>query len=301
MTAAASPALPSYYVQKMFAENRGDVVLPVELDTPSAGASPAKGLVGVGTWLTQAEFKDIKVTHDGQTLFSADLAKGTDGWKFLGGDWKVEDGALRQSAAGENIHAVFGDPNWTDYTYSLKARKLSGREGFLILFRVQDEKERVWWNLGGWGNKRHGLEIGGNNPGVPGEIETGRWYDIRVEVKGSSVKCYLDNALIHDASFPTRKALYASATRVNATGEIILKVVNASYEPQNTEFHLNGVSSIEGPIQVTELTSENATDENTLDNPLKVAPTHRTVDLQNNELRYCFPPNSVTIMRGKAK
>ena len=45
----------------------------------------------------------------------------------------------------------------------------------------------------------------------PGSIETGRWYDIRVEVKGSNIKCYLDGKLIHDLNHKSPASLNASA------------------------------------------------------------------------------------------
>ena len=57
-----------------------------------------------------------------------------------------------RTARADNVRAIAGDKTWTDYTYSLKARKLGGAEGFLILFRVQDENAKAWWNIGGWGN-----------------------------------------------------------------------------------------------------------------------------------------------------
>ena len=55
--------IPSYHVQRMFSENRGDVVLPVDVNGPSYEEGPKGGAIGVGTWATQAEFKDIRVTH----------------------------------------------------------------------------------------------------------------------------------------------------------------------------------------------------------------------------------------------
>ena len=85
----------------------------------------------------------------------------------------------------ENVRAFAGDKNWSNYTYSLKARKLGGAEGFLIPFLVKDEEAKAWWNIGGWGNIRHGIELDGiAGADVPGSIQTGRWYDIRIEVKG---------------------------------------------------------------------------------------------------------------------
>ena len=56
------------------------------------------------------------------------------------------------------MRAFAGDKNWRDYTYSLKARKLGGAEGFLIPFLVRDDEAKAWWNIGGWGNIRHAIE-----------------------------------------------------------------------------------------------------------------------------------------------
>lgn len=58
-------------------------------------------------------------------------------WKPLGGGaWSVQNGALRQTAEREFVRAIAGDKTWTEYTVDLKARKISGREGFLILFHI---------------------------------------------------------------------------------------------------------------------------------------------------------------------
>ena len=54
--------IPSYYVQKLFAENRGDIALPTMVDAPREPEPVPAGSIGVGTWNTSAEFRDIKVT-----------------------------------------------------------------------------------------------------------------------------------------------------------------------------------------------------------------------------------------------
>jgi hypothetical protein len=165
------------------------------------GQEPIRGMVGVGTWSTQAEFKDIKVVKGNQTLYSSDFSKGMEGWKTAGGKWEVVDGVLRQTGTENSTRALVGDVNWSDYTFTLKARKLSGKEGFLIRFGVPGDDTTSWWNLGGWGNTKHGLEFpGGSASQVPGKIETNRWYDIRIEVQGASVKCYLDDKLVQQAA-----------------------------------------------------------------------------------------------------
>lgn len=170
-------------------------------DLGIANGEPIRGMVGVGTWATQAEFRDIRVVQGTKPLYSSDFSKPLQGWKTLGGQWQTVGGALRQTSDAENVRALVGDVNWSDYTLSLKARKLGGKEGFLILFGVPDADTKSWWNLGGWDNTRHSLELpGAESDAVPGRIETGRWYDIRIEVQGTTVRGFLDGKLIQQAT-----------------------------------------------------------------------------------------------------
>ena len=139
----------------MFGGNRCDRVLPVKVEScPSVRG----GRIGVGTWATQAEFKDIQVTRDGRTIFASDFGNGIKGWETAGGRWLVRDSALCQVGSGEGVRALAGDRPWNDYTLTLKARKTGGGEGFLIFFTNHSLHEKYWWNLGGFGNTRHVLE-----------------------------------------------------------------------------------------------------------------------------------------------
>jgi alpha-L-arabinofuranosidase len=290
--------LPSYYVQQMFSEHRGDITLPTTVESPQTDSAPNTGAVGVGSWSTRVEYKDILVTSNGKTLFSSDFSHGTEGWKFLGdGDWTVADGALRQNNENQNVRAIVGDKSWTDYTYSLMARKLGGAEGFLVLFRVNNDDEKCWWNLGGWGNTLHGVEMNEVLAQVPGSIETGRWYDIRIEVKGPSIKCYLDGKLVHDIRRTSLPGLFASATRDSKSGDIILKVVNGSAEKMDTAVHLNGAGKLAGAARAIVLTSEKPTDENSLDAPDKVSPKTETLNVGGPDFHHVFPGNSLTVLR----
>lgn len=291
--------LPSYYVQKLFSQNRGDVVLPVKVSSPSSRIASAGGAIGVGTWKTQAEFKDIKVTQGDQTLFISEFSTDSKGWKLLGqGHWSVTNAALCQSSLAENVRAVAGDKHWKNYTLSLKARKLAGDEGFLILFNVQNAEEKCWWNIGGWGNIRHAIEMGGvNSHDVNGSIETGRWYDIRIETGDTGIKCYLDDRLVHDAVYPEISSLYASASRELRSGDIILKVVNGSSEPLETELRLTGISQLDCSAHAAVLTSASSEDENSLENPDKVVPKDQSLKVQNSSIHAGFPGNSLTVIR----
>lgn len=175
---------------------------------PPGSAEPAPsefvGRIGVGTWQTRAEFKDVRVVRAGRELFASQFRGGAAPWRPRGGQWKAVDGVYRQSAGHPGAVALAGDAKWSDYTLTLKVRKISGKEGFLVLFRVRSPHDYYWWNIGGWGNTAYGIErrqgqemvVVGKR--VPGSVRAGQWYDVRVELSGPQVRCYLDGRLIHD-------------------------------------------------------------------------------------------------------
>ena len=291
---------PSYHVQKMFSVNRPDIVLPTEVAQPAADESEFAGRIGVGTWNTQAEFKDIQVTRNGQTLFASDFSEGTNGWSMSRGRWDVVDGALRQTAQQENVFALAGDPTWSDYTLTLKARKLAGGEGFLILFQTSDASRPTWWNLGGWGNTQHGLEFAGAaGERVSGSIETGRWYDVRVEVNGAEVKCHLDGKLVQQATRTRPKTLYAVAGRDAKSGEFIVDVVNVGSRPVETVIDLGPASGTLSDGRAWILTSDSLDDVNSFGRPMNVAPREERFEASGTALRRVLPPNSFAVLRVK--
>ena len=262
---------PSYYVQAQFAQNRPDVVLPMKVEAPDVAESRA-GMIGVGTWKTRAEYRNIRVTaSDGRVLYAGDFTKGLEDWKTAGGEWTVVDCALRQNATGENIRAVVGDPAWTNYTLTLQARKLGGDEGFLVLFQTPDINHPVWWNLGGWGNTEHSLQGGGLPENhVSGTIETNRWYDIRIELRDGSVKAYLDGKLIHESDRKPVATFYAAAGRDRRTGELVLQMVNPFGEPMSVTVKLNGAGKLGNRARVTTLGNDNPDAENPVGGPAAV-------------------------------
>jgi alpha-L-arabinofuranosidase len=303
---------PSYYMQKMYSENRGDVVLPAELTMPPpdpASIPAPRGSIGVGTWATTSEYKDIKVTQADKPLFQSDFSSGMDGWSRGGGrgpvTWSVVDGALRQTGDGTNRIATAGDTSWTDYTMSLKARKIEGGEGFLVLIHYQDRNNMVWWNVGGWNNTASGLEqtSDGNKATIgqttPTSIEANKWYDIRIEVAGRDIKCYLDDKLITEATeappIPPGP-VFAEATRVDASGDVILKIVNIAAAPQTMQINLRGVKHVDARAAVQVLSGK-LSDVNTIDNPTKITPQEADIDDAARTFTHEFPAYSVSVIR----
>lgn len=296
--------LPGYYVQKLFADNRGDTYLPTQVQSPSSSPPKPRGMIGVGTWNTSAEFKDLVVTDpSGKVLFKPDFNDGAKGWKLLGtgADWKAQDGTLRQTAQREFIRALAGDQNWTDYVLTLKARKIAGQEGFLILFHIQGDEDRTWWNIGGWNNTKDALEGEGGQDSKPSHIELNQWYDLKVTVSGQHVQCWLNDQLIHDvdASNGSRfDSIYATSSLDASSGDLIVKVVNTNPEPLETEIKMSG-AKLSGTGTLTLLTSANPSDENSLTEPTKVSPRTETIQFTGTNLKRSFPGNSFSVIRLK--
>jgi alpha-L-arabinofuranosidase len=291
----------SYYLWKLFGLNRPTYTVRTDVKLETAKPASIAGAIGVGTWNTSAEFKDIRVEKDGKVLYASDFAGGTSDWKEDGGRWTVADGAYRQGREAVGLSRI-GDETWTDYTLTLKARKISGPEGFLIVFGRKDQS-KFWWNVGGWGNTQYAIEFNQSpvGRGVRGRIETNRWYDIKVELAGNRIRCYLDGALIHDATAPATEHFYATAGRDEASGDLVVKAINTAAESVVARLTLQGMDSVKAAVTVTVLTSEDLSDNNSLDEPTRVTPAESRVNATAGGFPHEFPARSLTVLRVRTK
>jgi alpha-L-arabinofuranosidase len=308
--AASSFGSASYYAQSMFAGNLGDVNLATDVIPQMLPLPPVEtphGQIGVGTTRSNAEFKDIKVISGDQTLNQPDLAKKSDDWTPGTGDWAVGDGVLSQAnATARDARDIAGDIGWRDYTLSLKARSL-GDGGFAVLFHVHDADNMISLNVGG-GDKADLHRISGRDRDALGEsvaftADTGKWYDVRIALAGTDIKCYLDDKLLVQATdTPPAPAtpVFAAASRANDSGEVILKVVNVGGTSQQIEINLTGVSQVAKEADVETLTGQ-PEDANTVDAPQKVSPEKTTITNAGAKFVYEFPQYSVSVIRLKAK
>ena len=301
---------PSYYAQALFGQNKVDRLLPVRVDapTPPVAAVPMpKGAVGLGAWHTNAEYKDLSVTDaDGKELLGTGATGDLKKWSF-NSPWTVSDGVLRPAASGETWGTI-GDPAWTDYTIKVKARKVGGAEGFIVMWHAADAGTYNWWNIGGWNNSRTQAEAahdGARTPFGPQSKflpEVGKWYDLRLEVKGRNAKCFVDDKLIIEANDaakpPTPRPLHVSAGLAAGGEEIIVKLVNYGGEPIDARLDLAGVKSVESQAKVTVLSGQ-PRDVNTIDAPTKVVPKEETLTIAGPSVQRTLAPYSLTVLRLK--
>ena len=301
---------PSYWVDYLYGTNVGDVTLADSVAPTEAAAAPAvTGKVGLATWNTRAEYDDLKVvdTATGEVLYEnsfddGDLSGWTDGQN---GRWAVREGMLYQSNGNSSDNAIHvGDTAWRDYTVTLRARKLAGGEGFIIPFLVQDRLNYYHLNLGGWNNTYSAIERavnGGKSLAGTSDfvVETNRWYDIRIEVDQTTMKCYVDGEMIISSAIPQSQPVYVTSSRDAETGDIILKVVNATESVNRVQILLEnaGEAYLNPSADAWVLTGERRNAANSARNPEKVAPVKTVLTGVGADFTYEAPANSVSVIR----
>lgn len=297
---------PSYYVQALMPQHIGTQVVKVKQTqsvSPSLGGAtgeaplvtPQQSRIGFATWATQASF-----THPEPLPMTGQP-------EYLSGQWqKNTDGTVSQTGGSEQCvamcHAMVGD----HYKVKFRARKDGGAEGFMVVFNYTDPQHYSWVNFGGWGNTQHGIEIisGGGKSQVatkPGKIETGRWYDVTLQMEGDSLKCWLDNDLVFDTVLQgdVKPGVFSSATIDDNTDELIVKVV--STQDEATTARLNIANFAVGSAQLVRLMANDGLDENTLQQPTNIYPTHHELSPNGNTVELEIPAYSLNIIRIKKK
>lgn len=288
----------SYYACRMFADNRPDVNLKTSVSFAPADSGAIAGPIGLGTYGTAAEFKDIKLEQGGRTVYESSLADADARWKPRRGRWANRDGAFAQTSRDWDSWAFFGD-SFQDATLTLKARKLSGDEGFVVSIG-NVEGRRVQFNIGGWGNRQHGVEAEGLIKLIPGSVETGRWYDVKVVSKGREITAFLDGKQLFQLSPSRVDSVLAISGKDERTGEVILKVLNPGAKSADIQIDLQGVRGISSG-SISTLSSERTTDENSFTQPTKIAPVVSPLTARTAQFRHTFPPHSLSILRLKTR
>ena len=315
--AAESFGTPSYHVQKLMANNIGTRVVPVQVSGNTLAATIGHH-VGFTTWGTKAEFRNLEVVDEsGKVILKDDFAADNGQWRTFGGEadarrrtqsqWAFGGGVLQQQNQRAEGSVILNTTVLPDnYTVRVQGRRLEGNEGFIVAFGAEDGQNMLWWNLGGWGNGQHAVEHmadGGKNTlaATQGHLEDGRWYNVEIQVKGTSARCFLDGQLIHEITLPERQSLYANATFDEKTNEMIVKLVNPTRERQTTTIKLGGATATQGRAIV--LASANGSDENSMRAQLNVSPEEYPVRIAEPSSTIVIPvqPFSLTILRLKTK
>lgn len=94
---------------------------------------------------------------------------------------------------------------------------------------------------------------------------------------------------------------YASASRDRKSGEVILKLVNATAAPVPVHVDLTGLRGLNAKANATILSAPNLAAENNLKEPRAVAPRQETLTGLERSFDHTFPPSSLTVVRFDTK
>lgn len=296
---------PSYYVQKMMAANVGTRIMKVDQQNPytvdlvTVKVKPATCTAGVGTWATKVTFAQPQLTllPSSKETARKELS--------IKGKWQKQGDTVVMSDLTEGaIYLHPTDFTSDEYTYKVRARKDGGNEGFTVVFNYVDRDNYSWINFGGWGNTQHGVEqvIDGGKmqiAGTAGTVETGRWYDVEIRVKGDSVYGSLDGKQVIAAKLKpsTFAGFFSSATYDEPSGDYIVKLVNTSTEPITARINLKNHQS--RTARLIRLTGEKGTSENNIDDRTNVVPTEMQLSPDQNGVTLEVPASSLNIVRIK--
>ncbi len=304
---AKSFARISYYAIKMLNENKATTNLKttVEASDQTSNTPLYSGKIGLSTWDTYAEFKDIQIINHDKVVYTSDFINRKTDWETEGGSWSTAEGALAQTIDGAWPMAVLKDKTFDTYTLKLKARKTGGPNAFMIPIAIQDNKNYLRVHIGAWWNKVAAFEMVTNGTdamvtqpvNLEKPIETNRWYDIEIKVSNTTIECYLDGKLLMTYREPRK--FFSIAGQDEKTGEIIIKVVNATGQPKRTTVLLEGAESVSSTGKAITLSSNSLEDENSFDNPTQFVPKEEKFEGVKSEFEYTFKAWSVTVLRIK--
>ena len=266
-----------------------------------------KGGVAVGSWGTHNEFKDIEVKTENSTV-TADKSE----WETTNGDWSIDDnGVISQMSDNTGAVCYYASPDMRNYTLTLKARKLSGGEGFQIGVAADDALNYYRVNIGGWGNTtakvQHIVNGVSSSSGNVAEqsyvgnvhINDNEWYDVTVEVTDDEIKAYLNDEFICSYKKPKEYGpVYSSSVYDEETGDVIVKVVNTMDSDVNIGMNVSG-ETITSNIAKTTVMSGDTNLENSLDNKNAIVPKEIELTNASNNFTYNAPADSFSIIRLK--
>ncbi len=300
----------SYYAIKLFNEHRADQNVPTETTVKPSAQKKAlySGSVGFATWDTESEYKDLQIIQDGKVVYRSDFINRADEWKPVRGTWVVKDSAFAQTAMGAQRMAWLKGKSFDTYTLKVKARKTSrATNAFIIPFAVKDDNTMLRAHIGSYVNANAVFEsvTGGMNVAdltnqrrLPAPIETGRWYDITLEVGYDKVDCYLDGKLLLSYEEPAK--LFSIAGRDHRNGDLIVKIVNADASPYSTTLQIRDAT----PGSTAELITLSAASldaENSLEEPQKYIPQQTTLTGVSANYQLELKPYSISFLRLKDK
>ena len=190
--------------------------------------------------------------------------------------------------------------NWESFALRFKAQQLGEGWGFDVFFGYRDESNWYALNLGAWGNQDAFFTCSANGSNSTYtqnrfHVQAARVYEVELKIKGRFATAVVDGEEIISCCMESMKAepLYYSACRDGR--DVIVKLVNATQNPQQVGLVLEGISEAQGRAYIMEGFEPEAV--NTFDEPQKVIPVERDVEVREGRFNMEMPAYSLKVLR----
>lgn len=265
---------PNYHVQKLFMEHQGDWLLSQEMeDMPEAvitsvGQDSLAGGIGLEAEHAKVRYRNIVIVddHTGETLYHVDeicldRARSDPQIPFYvdTADYTISMEAERISGGGgfAVYFAACGDNsaknagNVAKNNINIAKKSINSARNNINAEKnninaVYSSRE-IFWRLGGSSNKDSTLiEVICGQTAVmtyqTRHIEDNRVYRLEIRVRGTHIETLVDGVCEQTAVWKPvcMEALYASSSKDEKSGDIIVKLVNVLPVNQKLEIVLNG-------------------------------------------------------------
>ncbi len=327
----------SYYVQKMYSENRPDLTLGTTFDYV-APEDRLNGFVGIDAVSiganSQLAFKDFTITDGNLLLYKSDIPEDVIRWSVGNSNWTMADkvfvtnaleikGQAAQDQIKQGNPLMLKEKRFENCNIAVQVKREAQSNGFSIRFAQYDDKNYFVLTIapqtrGGMGAGQaqanaavnftatlsrvvDGTSIRVGNIGRGFAFDAANWHDVRLNIRGKKISCTVDGTNLGETEYKSLQKQYAVAGYDKTTNEVIVKVVNGESTPFRTTINLENVKAVEPIGTVVTLNSAKSNDENSFEEPMKVAPKTTTFNGFKPNFDMTFKPFSFTILRIKAK
>lgn len=303
-------ALPSYYVWRMFSQNRGTDVLPCdqssgEIYPPYLKGGPAlMGSNGLTFRNAVWNGENVYATHE----LLGHVEAVADGFRIMPAEESQKHPRMHLSPNDDRTFIVLGEDESTRTgVFEIEVLAEEGRTisvGICCSPMTEEGSKERWtvhnlrpvnWTLRngkstiieGWGMFSTVLA-----EECPAELSAGVYHSLKMLSDGGTVSCYLDGILLQTAELPHYEMLQSVAL---ADGEdLIVKVAHIGSEPETVEIRLDCEVESEYTVQ---LLANEPTARNTLEQQEQVCDQLLLHQGAAKTFVYQAPPYSVSVLR----
>lgn len=173
------------------------------------------GAIGINA----ISFNRVPTFPSNEILYSENFDDGTaDSWVPEDGDWIVENGVYKQREVINNERATKIDqnPQWSNFSLELDARKTAGNVAYVVYFRLNGNTQSNDYvalfsqdKSIALGRHRNGVWLG-NLERVSNDFNIDEWHHIKINVVGNKFELFFDENKVIDTFDPDN--LYSSGT-----------------------------------------------------------------------------------------